>query len=157
MTKLALIPESDLSPAMQALNPKQRAFALHLFDHADAHYKAAEQAGYTGTKEYLSMQASRLCANEKVQAALREIALSRNVLMVPGALKAVKEITEDIGHKDRLKAATNTLSRAGLDPVVRHEHQHEVAVTVSADEEAREIFKIARELGVDPATVLVTT
>jgi hypothetical protein len=152
MTKqLALIPEDQLSDAMKALNPKQRAFAVALFDYPDAHYEAARVAGYEGTKEYRSMQASRLCSNEKVQAALREIALSRNVLMVPGALKAVKEITEDVGHKDRLRAATNTLSRAGLDAPARSEVSVDLNVAWPTMTELQKIAEFAKWANEDPA------
>jgi hypothetical protein len=114
---------------MRALTRRQRAFVVHFFDHPDQHYQAAHLAGYKGDSLQLSMVASKLLHNPRMQPALREEAQRRGVLMVPAALKAVSDIQNDPQHRDRLRAAKDTLDRAGLAPVARSQVQVDMNVS----------------------------
>jgi hypothetical protein len=66
----------------------------------------------------------------------------------PQAIKVIKEILDDRGHKDRLKAARTVLER--IDPTVvgvQHEHRVDVAVEPGI-ETALRMLQVMRELRV---------
>ena len=67
----------------------------------------------------------------------------------PQAIKVLKEILDDKGHKDRLKAARTVLER--IDPAflgVQHQHRVDVAVEPSGVELALKMLRVMRELHV---------
>lgn len=121
----------QLGPAMLALNERQRAFVDAMFAmgaHA-TYYGAAVKAGYTGSREYLDVQAHRLAHSEKVQTAFREEAERRVVALLPIAHGGMSAILANPSHPDHFKALKHTQGLAGFSPTQKHEvvHKHDAA------------------------------
>ena len=121
---------------MRALNARQRAFVLALFEEnptRGALVAAARRAGYgnpdgSSTAQAMATIASRLADDEKVQAAIAEITKKRIRREGPAAVMAINEIISNPLHKDRLKAVATILDR--IDPV---ETKHNIEVTHKID------------------------
>jgi phage terminase small subunit len=117
--------ESELSPAMRALNIQQRRFVTALFENPGhgAGARAARAAGYGHAKSKaltFARQANRLFNDPKVQRAIAEQTARLLRSEAPQAVQAVREIMGDKDHKDRLKAANLVLER--LDPTETRHH-----------------------------------
>src|SRR5579864_3600721 len=160
MTKLA---KSDyMGPAMRALNERQRAFvvAAQQIGGGDVNRRqwktrAARLAGYTGTDSSINVQACRLAENPKVQAAIKELALST----VSSEPLAAIGILVDIAHgeipataSERIKAVNSILSRAGMPETT--EHKVKVEHTVENSDAIEKLYRFAKVLGQDPKTLV---
>lgn len=144
---------ASCGPAMKELTKAQQGFVVAMVEMgAPNATEAARLAGFGGTDQATRVAAKRLMGNPSILAALREEAdkFMRGAVLIAG--RALEEIALDRNHKDRLKAATELLNRAGL--IVKT--QHEVVVTdnrVEADVVAQ-IVEIARRTGQDPKALL---
>lgn len=154
------MPDGKFGPAMEKLNPRQRAFVLAMLDMGGAmnHTAAARAAGYSdtgGADSGIRVAGHRLAHDIKIQAAIREEAGRR---MNSGAIMAASvliDIAANPVHKDQLKAATQLLDRAGLNAVT--EHKITVDHLGGDDRELLQRVKtMAKELGIDPEKLLGT-
>lgn len=124
--------DSTLGPAMLALNERQRAFIVAMFDlGAGATYaEAARRAGYPDNGgSAIRVQAHMLAHSEKVQAAFREEAERRVVALLPIAHGGMSAILANPSHPDHFKALKHTQGLAGFSPTQKHEvvHKHDAA------------------------------
>jgi hypothetical protein len=131
------------------LSLKERTFVdrfLALGGARGAGSKAAQLAGYPAS--WSQIAAHRLLRRPRVMRAI-EVESKRLVRALgPQAIKVIKEILDDRGHKDRLKAARTVLER--IDPAflgVQHRHHVDVAVE-SGVETALRMLQVMRELRV---------
>src|SRR5271167_1525176 len=99
--ELATVDESEtLSPAMQALNPRQRNFVEALFETKPGYGQFAEAARIAGygkpdgssTPQTMTTRANTLRRSPKVEAAIAEMARKYIRTEVPAAIAAVREI-----------------------------------------------------------------
>jgi phage terminase small subunit len=152
MTETAIAPLEDygrLSPTMQALTEKQRAFVYHIVNGPTGYgslTKAYAAAGYKSAKRStLTKEAHRLSHDERIIAAIAEESKKVTRIAHPEAVAALLNLIRDPSHKDHARAVAMLLERA--DPA---ESRHSVDVVhrhVNADQEALEELQAARELG----------
>jgi len=146
-------PVGEYGPAMRGLTEMQQKFVLHLLDLGGSYTEAARAAGYSANSaNSLRVCAHRLAHLPTVIDAIREqgerylrggVAIGVHVLM---------DIAKDPTHKDRLKAATNLLNRAGLGEnttkTVRHVHE------LSDEQLENKIKMLAKRNGLDASKLL---
>jgi hypothetical protein len=155
----------EFGPAMAALPEKRRAFVEALYDE-DAPRRgdglllfAAAKAGYgspTSSKKSLSVIASRIAQDDRVQAAIKEH--SHRVLRAvpPEAIRALKDIIRDPKHKDHARGIAMVLDRT--DPLqTSHTMRIEDARPVPFDTEAvlKRIDELAAKFGLLPAPKII--
>lgn len=109
---------------MAALNERQQAFVLALFDinTRDATH-AAEQAGYsTESRGSLKVQAHRLWHDARIQEAIDEVGKRQFKGMVPFAIKTLALVRDNpqASGAERTKAAQLILDRGGFHGVTEH-------------------------------------
>ncbi len=152
----AIVPRRETGapgPALALLTHRQQTFVRAMLETGGQdHTRAARMAGYTGNDNCMRVTAHRLAHDTKVLAALKEEADKR---IRSGALLGASvliEIAGDTMHKDRFRAATELLNRAGLQVVT----EHKVTVTNSGDEKAmiERIASMASQLGLDSKKLL---
>lgn len=100
-------PEPEMGPALSAIPARWRKAALALFHTKGNQSEALRLAGYNGKPANVRISASRMFADERMRAAVREIAVSQIELSEPAALAVTLEIMHDQGGlaRDRLTAA----------------------------------------------------
>ena len=107
--------EESLGPAMRALNASQRRFALAavMFPLAKD-FQIARAAGYSDFSHgSLRVAAHRLFHDEKVLAAIHELAVKEIRGSALLGIATMKKIARFDGHKDQLKAAVHLVGMAG--------------------------------------------
>lgn len=140
---------------MTALEPQQRAWVLaYLETGCRSATEAARLAGYApgGAPQSVRMAGHRLKNDEKVLAAIKELAEKRVKSGAYLAMSVLREIAEDPTHKDRFKAAVEMLNRAGMIVVQKQEVEHKHLM--DAREVAAGIRQFAKELGLDETKLL---
>lgn len=156
------IPDSpELGKAMAAIEPKQRAFVMAYVENATGNAaQAARAAGYGSTSETEEQARTaakvagwRLIHDQKVLAAVRELAQAHMEANAFKAASVLVEIAEDPTHKDRLKAAELLMNRAGMlvvaESKVVHEHRIEKRDTI-----LERIQQIASKNGLNMEAIL---
>ena len=155
---LATVEETEhWGPAMAVCSPMQRTFVMALMETKPGYgalTAAARTAGYgnregTSTPKTMSVIAQRLMNNDKVIAAIAEMTKKMIRSEALASVQTVREIRDDITHKDRLKAAMVFIER--VDPV---ETKHNVEVThkvVNHDQEAVDTLRHMKAIGATPA------
>jgi phage terminase small subunit len=141
--------EESLGPAMKALNPSQRRFALAavMFPLAKD-FQIARAAGYSDFSHgALRVCAHRLFHDEKVLAAIKECADKE---IRSSALLGLARMD---GHKDQLKAAQGRVGLAGF-TVEQNINVNQKITDTSGEAVLARIQRAAAALGVDPATLL---
>ena len=130
------------------LSLKERTFVdryLALGGERGAGTKAAQLAGYSAS--WSAIAAHRMLRRPRVMRAIEEESKRLVRALGPQAIKVLKEILDDKGHKDRLKAARTVLER--IDPAfLGVQHQHHVEVAESGVETALRMLRVMRELRV---------
>lgn len=140
-------------PAMLALTEPQRSFVLHYCDTGGINAgEAARRAGYGNNKDSQTVTASRMLRQPRILAALREVADRRLKAGAIMAASAIVEIAGDALHRDRFKAATELLNRAGL--VVEGVSRVIVEDHRTPEEIERRIRDLAERLGIDANKIL---
>jgi len=126
---------SECGPAMAALTPRERRFVVELFVPGVTAAAAARAAGFgnedgSSTPDTLARIARRKMTRPHIVAAIAEE--QRHVVraLAPSAVRALREILGNRGHKDRLKAARTVFARTDPEQV-DHYHQHDHRVTVT--------------------------
>lgn len=107
--------EAGLGPAMLALTPPQRRFAMAavLFPLAKD-WQIAKAAGYSGKSHgSLRVKAHQNFHNDKVLAAIHEMAVKEIRGSALLGIATMKKIARMEGHKDQFKAAAHLTGLAG--------------------------------------------
>jgi phage terminase small subunit len=113
------IPCSDATfgPAMSLLTDKQKRYVLALFNAPKSHGSltfAARAAGYgtpTTTKQGFYSMGHAINSDPKVQDAIREVSAQYITLMGPHAVRALKKILDNPGHRDHGRALGIVMDR----------------------------------------------
>jgi phage terminase small subunit len=147
--------EESLGPAMKALNPSQRRFALAavMFPLAKD-FQIARAAGYSDFSHgALRVCAHRLFHDEKVLAAIKECADKEIRSSALLGVAVMKKLARMDGHKDQLKAAQGLVGLAGF-TVEQNINVNQKITDTSGEAVLARIQRAAAALGVDPATLL---
>lgn len=122
----------ELGPMMQALNERQRRFVAALFDVAPGRatqVRAARLAGYgkpASSNKVLTVIASRLMTDERIQLAVEEEGRRRFRALAPLAHQAACKLLSNPKHKDHGKAVLAIIALATpIEARVQHQHQHQ--------------------------------
>lgn len=148
-----LEPEGSYGPAMAALSPLQRRFVIAMCETGGGNASLAYRMAGPNTvnENTIKVAASLLLHTDKVLLAIREEADRRCRSGAILGASALSEIAMDTTHKDRFKAASALLDRAGLGLVQKSEVVH----VHKNDEEAIErIRTLAKVLGLDAQKLL---
>ena len=149
-----------LGPAMQALTVKARAFVIALVEMGgglNEMHVAVEKAGYEcATKNVAYVQAHRLAADPRIQAAILEEARSRCKSASLLSVSAMIEIIQDkmVKPSTRLQAASRIAAIAGMDPATQMLITQKVDVQVTVKEQIAQVKQLAKDLGIDPKALL---
>lgn len=117
------IPDSEeMGPAMRAISPQQRAFVVAYLAEGKANASAAARAAGYGADSATPEQAKtaakvsgwRLIHDDRILAAVKEMAEKRLHAFTYRAAQALIDIAEDPTHKDRFKAADRLLGQGGI-------------------------------------------
>lgn len=105
----------ELGPAMRPLTLKQRRYVLALFEAPKKYGRgvfAAERAGYAASSRgNLSVIASQLSADPRVQAAIAEVSQQRLTILGPLAVHALEKLLENPKHRDHGRALGMVMDR----------------------------------------------
>lgn len=147
------IPDDGLGEAMLALAPAHRAFAWAIVTHGYTQAEAAKAAGYSASSgNVLSATGARLMARTDIRAAIRE--LSFGLLQSEGP-KSIRKLLDLRDHatdeKVQLKAATEILTRAGLNPI-NQTHMLVEHRNLSDAEQDRRYLELCKQLGITEAS-----
>jgi len=140
------IPEPEFGPAMRALNPRWQKAVVALFLTDGNRAAALRMAGYKGKPSSIYVLASRIFADDRVRAAIREEAGKQIDIAEPEVLGTVMSIMRDANKRDvdRLHAARMIWDRAN--PVLS-KHKIEVTHTLTNDERDMQHYRALRRLG----------
>jgi hypothetical protein len=152
------IPDPDdesLGPAMRALNRGQRRFAMAAVIYPLAKdWQIAKAAGYSDRSHgALRVAAHRLFHDDKVLAAIKELAdkeIRGSALL---GIATMKKIARADGHKDQLKAASGLVGLAGLTAEQKITVNQTLTDRTGAAIEAR-IRQLAQKHGLDAMKLL---
>jgi phage terminase small subunit len=127
-------PPIEFGPCMRALKPQQQRAVLAVFHTEGNRTEAMALAGYS-TKSHKSLKshASAFFRNERVRAAVREVAEHEIAIAEPELLALTWKIARDVGTapRDRLRAVGIIWDRTN--PVL-HKHEVRVGVHLTAEE-----------------------
>ena len=157
----ALVPsDTRLGPAMSVLSSKARAFVIAIVEMGGAlneMHEAVHKAGYEcGSKNAAYVQAHRLAADPKIQAAILEEARGRCKSASLLSISAMIEIIQDktVKPSTRLQAASRIAAIAGMDPATQMLIKTTTEVTVTVKEQISQVRQLAKDLGLDPKLLL---
>jgi hypothetical protein len=139
-------PTPELGPAMRALHPRWQRAVTALFITNGDRTKALRIAGYQGTAESMRVMASRLFADDRMRAAIREMAGKNIDIAEPEMLGTTMSILRNVGERasDRLAAVRMIWDRSN--PVVS-KHKLEVEHHLSSDERDIQHYRALKQLG----------
>jgi phage terminase small subunit len=109
--------DATFGPAMAALTEKQRRYVLALFEAPKSHGSltfAARAAGYgtpTSSKQCMYSMAHAINADPKVQDAIREVSQQYVTILGPHAVRALRKILDNPGHRDHGRALGIVMDR----------------------------------------------
>lgn len=147
--------EESLGPAMRALNPAQRRFAMAavMFPLAKD-FQIARAAGYSDFSHgALRVTAHRLFHDEKVLAAIRECADKEVRSGAMLGIATIKKIVRNDLHRDQFKAAAWLAGLNGF-AVAQNINVNQTVTDNSGKAIMERIQRAAAALGVDPAQLL---
>jgi D-arabinose 1-dehydrogenase-like Zn-dependent alcohol dehydrogenase len=145
-------------PAMQALTEKQRRYVVALFSAPKSHGAltfAARRAGYgtpTSSRQSLSQMAHALNADPKVQAAIAEASQQYITVLGPHAVRALKKVLDNPGHRDfgrALGLVVDRVSPVQSTAIVKVEHEAVPSLQLTAKVFER-IMQLAAQANVAP-------
>lgn len=152
--------EPGMPEAYAKISPMQRAWLQAFLDAGDENATAAaRRAGY-GSESATPQQAAACCKtaghrnvhDPDIQAAIRELAHERFRVAGYEAAQALMAMVRDAGHKDHFKAVERVLAQNGMVAAVQIEHNHKH--TMTEKDQVEHLVKLARQLGMDPRTLL---
>jgi hypothetical protein len=147
--------EGELGPAMLALpTDRMRAWVDAVVRLGAGHKVAAKIAGYSGNAATLAVCGHRLAHDERVIAALAELArkMVRAATIASVRYLAGLVENEDADHRDRVKAAQLILDRGGLP--AHTEHKLTIEDSRTDQQKIDELRAFAQRLRIDERTVL---
>ena len=137
---------------MRALNPRWQKAVTALFLTGGNRAAAVRMAGYKAKRDNsLYVRASRLFADDRVRAAIREEAAKHIEIAEPELLAATLSIVRDTDKRDvdRLRAIAMIWDRAN--PVL-NKHKIEVEHHLSVDETDMQHYRALQNLGAPQST-----
>jgi hypothetical protein len=139
-------PQPELGPAMRALPLRWQRAVTALFVTKGNRSAALRAAGYKAKPNSLHVLASRIFADDRVRAAVRECAGRMIEIAEPELLATTLDIMRDTGTRpaDRLAAARMVWDRAN--PVMT-KHKVEVEHHVSSDELDAQHYRALQKIG----------
>jgi phage terminase small subunit len=146
MTEESDKPPVEFGPCMRALKPQQQRAVLALFQTEGNRTQAMALAGYsTNSHKALKSYASAFFRNERVRAAVREVAEHEIAIAEPELLALTWRIARDVGTapRDRLRAIGMVWDRTN--PVL-HKHEVKVGVHLTAEEIDSQHFRALQKL-----------
>ena len=145
-----------LGRAMRKILPQQRAFVVAYVETGGRNGAAAARAaGYAPNNPGAQrVTAYRLLHDDKVLAAIKEVADKQLRASIIIGTDALIEIASDPSHKDRLKAATELVNRGGLIAATAHNINVNVTDNRTPEEMLTRINVLAKGLGIDPDALL---
>ncbi|WP_407160165.1 hypothetical protein [Bradyrhizobium sp. STM 3557] len=147
-TQNVSVERTNFGPAMQALTEKQRRYVLELFNAPKAHgsgVHAARAAGYgtaSSSRQSIAQLAYQLNQDPKVQAAIQEVSKAYLTVLGPHAVRALKKVLDNPGHRDFGRALGIVMDRVSpveSKAVVKVEGE----IKLSAEEAAETMKRIA--------------
>jgi phage terminase small subunit len=144
--KPATLPRLEFGPAMRSLRPQQQRAILSLFQTEGNRTQAMKLAGYGKTShKSVKSHASAFFRNERVRAAVREVAEHEIAVCEPELLALTWSIARDAGvaPRDRLRALSMVWDRAN--PVL-NKHEIKVGVHLSADQIDTQHYRALKQL-----------
>ena len=157
-TGVSIVPDPEptgLGPAMTALNPSQRRFAIAavMFPLAKD-WQIAKAAGYSDRSHgALRVSAHRLFHDEKVLAAIRECADKEVRSGAMLGIATIKKIVRSDGHRDQFKAAAMLAGLSGFS-VAQNINVNQTVTDNSGKAVMERIERAAAVLGIEPAALL---
>jgi hypothetical protein len=139
-------PTPELGPAMRALPLKWQRAVTALFITGGNKAQALRHAGYKANGNGIYVTASRIFADDRVRAAVREVAAQQIDIAEPELLATTLAIMRDSNEpaRDRLRAVAMVWDRAN--PVVS-KHKLEVEHHLSSDERDIQHYHALQRLG----------
>ena len=139
-------PQPELGPAMRALPPRWQKAVVALFLTKGNRTAALRHAGYRANKNAMGVMASRMFADDRMRAAVREVALAQIDIAEPELLGVTLSIMRDSKElaRDRLTAARMIWDRAN--PVIS-KHKLEVEHHLTNDERDITHYRALQRLG----------
>jgi hypothetical protein len=147
-------PVPELGPAMRALHPQWQRAVVALFVTNGDRTKALRLAGYALAKHNsLKVTAHRIFADDRVRAAVREVAGQNIDIAEPELLGTTLAILRNVSEKanDRLAAIRMIWDRAN--PVIS-KHKIDVEHHVTSDERDMQHYRALKRLGAPPEAFL---
>lgn len=161
MTHNAITLPKAFGPCMRSLTEKQRAFVLALLEVPPGkghHTQAARMAGYSAESDAgIRVTAYRLIHDEKIQAAIKEVALgtlSSEAINCVGVLLDIAYGVLPSTASEKMKAIAMVFNRTGLPETTQHFVK--VEHNINNDEALEKLYRFAKVLNVDPKQVLGT-
>ena len=143
-------PVPEMGPAMRVLHPRWQRAVIALFATNGDRTKALRLAGYTVPKHNsLKVMAHRIFADDRVRAAIREVAGHNIDIAEPELLGTTLAILRNVGEKagDRLSAIRMVWDRAN--PVI-NKHKLDIEHHVTSDERDIQHYNALKKLGAPP-------
>jgi hypothetical protein len=139
-------PAPEFGPAMRALPLRWQRAVTALFITGGNKTQALRHAGYQAKPNSLHVMATRIFADDRVRAAVKEVAARQIDIAEPELLSTTLAIMRDQNEpaRDRLRAVAMVWDRAN--PVVS-KHKLEVEHHVSSDERDIQHYQALRRLG----------
>lgn len=152
--------EPGMPEAFAKISPKQRAWTMAYLDAGDENASAAARRAQYGkdsptpeaAKEAQKRAGYRNVHDPDVQAAIRELAHEKFRVAGYAATAALMALVKDNAHKDHFKAIERVLAQNGMIAAVQIDHNHKV--TVTEKDQIERLTVLAKQLGMDPKTLL---
>ncbi len=143
------IPDDGLGEAMLALSAPHRAFAWAIVVHGYSGAEAARAAGYSASSQaVLDATGGRLKAHSGIRAAIRELSFGLLQSEGPKSIRKLVELRDKAtDEKVQLKAASEILTRAGLNPI-NQTHMLVEHRNLSDAEQDRRYLELCKQLGI---------
>lgn len=144
--------DAKLGPAMEALNPRQRAFVDYLLAIPCAEITDAYlAAGYEcKDRNVARAAAARLHHDERVIAAIKEECERRlGTEGLAAATRSLLDIAKDPSHKDNAKVSLSIAAISGISPITKSVSEHKHVLDVGEQFKAN-----CALLGLDPDALL---
>jgi hypothetical protein len=133
-------------PAMEALDTRQKAFVMIMWEQAPISAKAAAaKAGYSDIGNSAGTQAYRLMHSEKIRAAMIEYGRGCQVEDAPELKNILMKIARNPQNKDQAKVALAMYNRAGFHDIV--ENTTNININITKSEKIAQIRQTLLEQG----------
>jgi hypothetical protein len=140
-------PDPEFGPAMRALHPRWQRVAVALFATNGDRTAALRLCGYKADNgAALKAQASRLFADNRMRAAIRELAAAHIDIAEPEMLSATMSILRNVGEPGTTRLAAIRMIWDRANPVMT-KHKIEIEHHVSNDERDMQHYRALKRIG----------